>query len=135
MNRSAARWLYWLPRIIGIGFAVFMGMFALESFQETHGFWRLALALAINLVPAYIVLIVLAVAWKWEWAGAVALALLAVWYSWGMLQRHNLSWPIFLTIPLPLLAIAGLFLANWIERGKLHAARSDRSAARKVEEG
>jgi len=122
MKRSAARLLYWSPRIITVAFAIFAGLFALESFQEVHGFWRLVLAFAINLVPAYIVLAVLAVAWKWEWVGAAAFAALAVWYSWGMLQRHHLSWPIFLSIPLPLLVIAGLFLENWIERGNLRTA-------------
>ena len=123
MSRSAARWLYWSPRLIGIAMAVFVGMFALESFQETHGFWHLALAFAINLAPAYIVVVVLAVAWKWEWMGAVVFATLGLWYAWSMMARHHLSWPIFLAIPLPLLAIAGLFLANWMERAKLREAR------------
>jgi len=124
MGRTAARLLYWSPRVICIAFAIFVGLFALESFQETQGFWRLALALAINLVPAYIVVAVLAISWKWEWIGAVAFAALAVWYSWGMLARHHLTWPILFGIPLPLLALAGLFLANWTERGKLRASLS-----------
>lgn len=123
MSRSAARWLYWSPRIIGIGMAIFVGTFALESSQETHGFWRLALAFAINLVPAYMVVVVLAVAWKWEWAGAVVFAGLGAWYAWSMMARHHLSWSIFLAIPLPLLMIAGLFCANWMERAKLREAR------------
>lgn len=122
MSRSAARLLYWSPRIITIGFAVFLSLFALEAFQEVHGFWRLALAFAINLVPALIVVAVLAAAWKWEWIGAVVFALLAVGYAGNALHRHFLSWPIALGIPLPLLAIAGLFLANWVERAKLRTA-------------
>ncbi|HTV83438.1 MAG TPA: hypothetical protein VME18_12365 [Acidobacteriaceae bacterium] len=52
----------------------------------------------------------------------MAFAALAVWYSWDMLQRHHLTWPTFLGIPLPLLAMAGLYLANWIERGQLRFA-------------
>ncbi|HTV83437.1 MAG TPA: hypothetical protein VME18_12360 [Acidobacteriaceae bacterium] len=66
MTHSAARLLYWSPRIITMAFALFVGLFALESFQEVHGAGRLALAFAIHLVPAYIVAAVLAVAWKWE---------------------------------------------------------------------
>ncbi len=123
MSRSAARLLYWSPRCIGVAFAIFVGLFALESFQETAGFWHLALAFAINLVPAYMVVLVLAAAWKWEWMGAVVFAALGVWYSWGMLARHHLSWPIFLAIPLPMLAMAVLFLANWLERSTLRVAR------------
>lgn len=121
MSRSAARVLYWSPRIITMAFAVFIGLFALESFQQTHGFRHLVIAFAVNLVPAWIVVAVLAAAWKWEWIGSLVFAL-AVWYSWGALHRHILSWPIALSIPLPLLLVAALFLADWIERDKLHPA-------------
>ncbi len=122
MSRSAARLLYWSPRILTIAFGIFISLFALEAFNQFHGFWRLAIAFAIGLVPALIVLAVLAAAWKWEWIGAAIFALLAICYSWGAIHRHFLSWPIFLGIPLPLLVIAGLFLANWIERSKLRTA-------------
>ncbi|HUB19176.1 MAG TPA: hypothetical protein VL990_11125 [Acidobacteriaceae bacterium] len=118
MSHSAARLLYWSPRIVTLAFAIFLSLFALESFQEAHGFWHLALAFAVNLVPALIVVVVLLAAWRWEWMGAVAFAGLAVWYSWSMLHRHHLTWPIFMGIPFPLLAIAGLFLANWFERAR-----------------
>ena len=122
MSRSAARLLYWSPRVLAIAFAIFLSLFALDVFKEFHGLWRLALAFAIHLVPALIVVAVLVAAWKWEWIGAVVFALLAAWYSWTAVHRHFLSWPIFLGIPLPLLVIAGLFLANWMERAKLRTA-------------
>jgi lysylphosphatidylglycerol synthetase-like protein (DUF2156 family) len=122
MSHLSARLLYWSLRVITIAFAIFISLFALEAFNEVHGFWRVALAFLIDLVPALIVVGVLAAAWKWEWIGAVAFTLVAAWYSSGMLHRHHLSWPIFLSIPLPLLLIAGLFLANWIERSKLRLA-------------
>ena len=123
MNRSTARLLYWSPRIISIAFAIFISLFALEAFAEVHGWQHIALALAIDAVPALILVAVLAAAWKWEWIGAVVFALLAACYVWNALNRHFLSWPIFLGIPVPLLVIAALFLANWIEREKLRAAR------------
>ena len=122
MTHTAARLLFWSPRILAMAFAISMGLFALEAFNDFHGFWRITLAFLIDLVPAYIVIAVLALAWKWEWTGAAVFALLAAWYSWGALDRHILSWSIALTIPLPMLVIAGLFLANWIERGKLRTA-------------
>jgi hypothetical protein len=100
----------------------FHGRFRTGTFQEVHGLWRLVLASAINLVPAYIVVAVPAVAWKREWTGAAAFAVPGVWYSWGMLQRHHRTCPIFLGIPPPLLAMAALFPAKWIKRGKLRPA-------------
>jgi hypothetical protein len=122
MSRSAARLLFWSPRILAIALAIFLSLFALEAFNEFHGFWRTALAFSIGLVPALIVVAVLAAGWKWEWFGAVVFALLAAIYWVNALHRHFLHWSIFLAIPLPLLVIAGLFLANWMERAKLRPA-------------
>jgi len=121
MSRSAARLLFWSPRILAIALAIFLSLFALEAVNEFHGLWRTALAFSIGLVPALIVVAVLAAAWKWEWIGALAFAMLAAWYSLTALHRH---FPLstFLAIPLPLLVIAGLFMANWIERANLRAA-------------
>ena len=42
MSRSAARLLYWSPRILTIAFGIFISLFALEAFNQFHGFWRLA---------------------------------------------------------------------------------------------
>jgi Flp pilus assembly protein protease CpaA len=121
MSPSAARLLFWSPRILAIAFAIFLSLFALDAFGEFHGFWNSALAFLIHLVPALIVVVVLVAAWKWEWIGAVVFALLAAFYTWTALHRH-FHWAIFLAIPLPLLVIAGLFLTNWIERSKLRTA-------------
>lgn len=122
MSLSAARLLYWSPRIIAILFVLFLSAFALDAFNEFHVFWKCLLAFVIGLLPAAIVAVSLAAAWRWEWIGAAAFALLGTWYSWNALHRHFLSWPIFLAIPLPLFFLALLFLANWIERAKLRAA-------------
>jgi ABC-type multidrug transport system permease subunit len=121
MSRSAARLLFWSPRILAMALAIFLSLFALDAFREFHGFWVSALAFCIHLIPALIVIAVLVAAWKWEWIGAVVFALLAVIYSWTALHRH-LHWLVFLAISLPLLVIARLFLANWIERAKLRTA-------------
>lgn len=128
MSLFSARLLYWSPRIITLAFALFLGLFALESFQQAHGFWRLVGAFIMNSVPALLVIAVLAAAWKWEWIGTVVFTLLAVWYTHGAIHRHFLSWPITLSIPAPLIVVAALFLVDWIERDKLRAARSTRPA-------
>jgi len=123
MSRGPARLLYWSPRILSIGFAIFLSLFALDVFSEFHGFWLIAAALAIHLIPTLIVLVVLIAAWKWEWLGAVLFAGVGVYYALHMLLRHLSNWPAVLGISLPLLVIATLFLANWMEGPKLRAAR------------
>ena len=119
MSRSFARLLFWSPRILTSAFALFVSIFALDVFAEFHGFWRVALALAIHLIPTFIVIAVLVVAWKWEWIGAVVFASLAAWYCWTSIHKPWFGWSVILAIPLPLLVIACLFLVNWIERAKL----------------
>jgi hypothetical protein len=68
-------------------------------------------------VPTFVVLIVLAISWRWEWVGAVIFSTLGVLYivmAWG---RFPLS--VYFVISGPLFVVAGLFLANWILRGRL----------------
>lgn len=120
MSRSVASLLYWSPRTLAIAFAVFLSAFALDVFNEAHGFGPVLVAFSIHIVPAVIVVAVLIAAWRWEWIGAVLFASIAAIYAWSVLPGH-VSW--VLTIDLPLLAIAALFLVNWIERAQLGPAR------------
>jgi hypothetical protein len=119
MSHPAAQLLYWSPRILAIAFAVFLSIFALDVFNETHGFWTMLLAVLVHLIPAALIVAALIAAWRWEWIGAGLFALLAAFYAWQVVPRH-ISW--LVTIDVPLLLIAALFLANWIERAKLRAA-------------
>lgn len=91
-------------------------MFALDTFDEGHGLWQTALALSIHLVPSLLVVAVLVVAWRWEWVGALLYAMLATAYTVRVLPAH-ISWA--LTIALPMLVIAALFLMNWLKRSDL----------------
>ena len=121
MSRSSARLLYWSPRVLSILFAAFVSLFALDVFNgnEENGFWQTVLAFLIHMVPAAIVVIALSIAWRWEWLGATVFAIVAAFYSWTVLPRH---WDWALIMASPLLLIAALFLANWVERGKLRSA-------------
>lgn len=77
MNQAIVRWL---PRVLGLGFAAFLALFALDVFDEGLGIGATALALVIHLIPTWLVLGSVAVAWKHEWAGAVLFFLLAASY-------------------------------------------------------
>ncbi|MGO9325042.1 MAG: hypothetical protein ACLP07_10810 [Terracidiphilus sp.] len=123
MSRLSARLLYWSPRILTILFALFLSAFALEAFNEFHVFWKCVLAFCIGLLPAAIVAAILVVAWRWEWLGAALFTLAALYYAWSWtVPPRHMNWPATAGISGPLPLIAGLFLANWIGRGKLRTA-------------
>jgi len=73
--------LFWTPRILGVLLGLFVGLFALDVFNEGRGPWETALAFAIHLIPAAIVLGAVAVAWRWEPAGGAPFLALAVAYA------------------------------------------------------
>lgn len=116
--------LYWTPRVLSIAFIGFLSLFALDVFNETSGFWKTILALAMHLIPSIVLIAVLVLAWKWEWIGAAIYAAAGVLYIAMVWDRPapdhiKLSW--VLTISGPAFLIAVLFLANWLKRGALHS--------------
>lgn len=116
MNANMKHVLFWAPRILGILFAMFLSLFALDVF-EGGGFWETLLALLIHLIPVYIVIIVLIVAWRWEWVGAILFAALAVFYvvsTWG-----RVHWSAYVVISGASVLIGVLFMLNWIYRAQL----------------
>jgi ABC-type dipeptide/oligopeptide/nickel transport system permease component len=118
MNALSKNLLFWTPRSLSVAFAVFLGLFALDVFNEHYGMFKTLLALLIHLAPALAVLLILIIAWRWEWVGAAAYATLALWYAQGNWRRHA-DW--VLIIAAPVLVIAALFLANWLKHDELRA--------------
>ena len=116
MQMQIRRLLFWAPRILGILFALFVSIFALDVFGEGYGFWGTVVAFLIHLIPVYVLLLALAVGWRWEWAGALLFAGFSVWYlvtSWSsapLVANLMSSWP----IALPSLVVGLLFLLNWL---------------------
>lgn len=125
MSHPVNRFLFWSPRILAILFAIFLSIFALDVFNEPRGFWRTALALAIHLIPTAMVLLILAAAWQWERLGALLFALLAGIYAYQVLPMHP-SWAA--AISGPLLAIAALFMADWMTHRRLRPRTQTRVA-------
>lgn len=122
MRTSAGRWLVWTPRVLGIVFALFLGLFALDVFEEGRGFGPTLLALLIHLVPTFLILGVLALAWRRAWVGAAVFTALGAWYvvsGWG-----RLHWSAHLVIAGPLFALGALFLLAWVRRAELGLVRS-----------
>jgi len=120
MNTSMRRVLYWTPRVLGIVFAGFISLFALDVFEEHQGFGPTAVALLMHLIPTAVVLAVLWVAWRWEWVGGVvftALGCLYILTAWG-----RFHWSAYAAISGPLFLLGGLFLANWFKRAELRSS-------------
>ncbi len=116
MNLSN-RVLFWTPRLLSILFIAFVSLFALDVFQESLGFWRTIVALAIHLVPSFALLAALIVAWRWEWVGTLLFTAFAVFFA--AIVRSNVAGKSMFVIPC--LLTAGLFLMNWLKRAELHA--------------
>jgi hypothetical protein len=114
------RILLWAPRVLGILFALFVSLFALDVFGMGYGFWETMLALWIHLVPVFILLIGLALAWRWEWVGALCFLGFAVWYLvtfWG-----QFPFSVYLLMAGPAFLVGVLFLIDWLYRAQLRAA-------------
>jgi hypothetical protein len=118
MKTPYLRLFYWLPRVLGLAFAGFISIFALDVFAEHHGFWPVLLALALHLIPTGLVLLLLALAWRWEWIGVLSFAGLALYYLVAFGGRFH--WSAYVCIAGPLLLIAGLFLISWRLHTKAH---------------
>ena len=119
MNTPAKRLLFWTPRIICLLFAAFISLFALDVFEENHGFWNTLLALSLHLIPTAILLLILATSWRWEWVGALIFPALGLVYIIHFWKRFG--WPTFAMIAGPLFLLGGLFLVGWLKRTEIRA--------------
>jgi hypothetical protein len=103
--------LHWAPRILGLLFAGFLSIFALDVFGHDEPIGRTILALLIHLVPTALVLGALAVGWRRGWAGGLAFLGLAAWYlatTWG-----RFPWATYAVIAGPPVLVGLLFELDW----------------------
>ena len=116
MSQTPNRLLYWAPRALGIVYALFISVFALDVFEANLPLAKLLLAFAIHLIPTGIILAVLALGWKWEWLGSVGFVSLGLLYMW----TTRLRFPViaYVVISGAAFLIGLLFLANWFARPK-----------------
>lgn len=117
MTNATRLALYWTPRVLGILFAAFISLFALDVFEGGFRFPETLIALFMHLIPTCLLVITLLVAWRWAWVGAVVFFGLAVFYvawAWG-----RFPWFTYAAISGPLVVLGGLFLLNWIFQTRL----------------
>ena len=119
MTTTTKRFLFWAPRVLTIVFILFLGLFALDVFQEGYGFWGTLVALFMHLIPNLVLLVILLIAWHREWVGAIAFAGLGLFYlvmTWG-----RFHWSAYLAISGPLFLAGVLFLMGWMLRDRIRA--------------
>ena len=127
MSELSKRTLFWTPRVLSIGYIVFLSLFASDAFGLGYGFWQTILALVIHLAPALVLLVGLILAWRWEWIGTALYAAAAAAYVVIVLPQRipsavKLNW--ILVVAGPAFFVAAMFLANWLKRSELHSRRA-----------
>jgi hypothetical protein len=124
MSTLSRRTLFWAPRALAIAFIAFISLFALDVFDEGYSFWQTLGALAMHLIPSFVLIGGLVLAWRWEWIGGALYGAAGMLYvSWvstrPLTPTIKLTW--ILTIAGPAFVVAALFLVNWWKHGELHA--------------
>jgi hypothetical protein len=99
----------WTARILGVGLAVFLGLFALDAFEPGRPVLQNVLGFVIHLAPSAIVLAVVALAWRRPWIGALVFTALAIAYAVEV--DFRMDW--VLGISGPLLLVGLLFFWSW----------------------
>ena len=113
MSKSLRLTLFWIPRVLGILFILFISLFALDIFDMGLGFWGTILGLFMHLLPSIAMLIGLILAWRWEWVGTLVYGAFGVWFL-SISQPGDVMYYIIL-VGVPVV-IALLFLLSWIYR-------------------
>jgi hypothetical protein len=117
MSPVSRRLLFWTPRVLGIAFALFISIFALDVFDGHYRLPQLLVAPGMHLIPTALVAAALAVAWRWEWVGAGLFFGLGVAYIVSMWGRF--PWGTYALIAGPAFLMGFLFLLNWRHRAEL----------------
>jgi hypothetical protein len=107
--------LFWLPRIFGGCFVLFIGMFSLDVYRPGMKFLHLVIGTAIHLIPCFLIAIALGFAWKRPFVGAVAFPVLGAGF---ILFFRKVPVPVQAVIAGPLFLIGILFLVEWSVRRK-----------------
>lgn len=128
MSDLSKRALFWAPRVLTIAFVVFLSLFAWDVLEEHLGFWMTVQALALHLLPCFVLIVVLLLSWRREWIGALVFAAAGLLYVISLVSMSHpvspatlLLWA--LCIAGPAFLIAALFLANWWKHGELRTLR------------
>src|SRR6185369_16626144 len=100
----------WAPRILALLVAAFLGLFALDAFQDGNTLGQAAAALGIHLLPSFVLVAVVVLAWRRPMVGAWLFAAAALGYAFATGRGHP-DW--IAVVSGPLLLTAVLYLVSW----------------------
>jgi hypothetical protein len=111
MKSQIKRLLYWSPRVLGVFFALFLNVFALDVFVKGRSLWLVLMAFLLHSIPTFAVFVILILAWRWEWVGGLFILLAA---GYVLEAKHDIG--AILAISGPLLLAGVLFIVGWFYR-------------------
>ncbi len=113
---TSMRLMQWTPRILGIFYAGFISLFALDVFGQDASFSETVVGLLIHLVPTYFIVAALVIGWRWPiWGG---LAFIACGIAFNLVFQNE--WAVSLLLSMPLFLIGAMFLLDaWLEQREL----------------
>jgi predicted neutral ceramidase superfamily lipid hydrolase len=107
--------IYWLPRVLSIGFVLFLSLFSFDVFSEYSGL-SVVLPLLIHLVPSFVLLAAVLISWKHDLVGVTVFLGFAVFYVFMVGLNRPWSW--YAGISGPAVALGILFLLSWARKRK-----------------
>jgi hypothetical protein len=113
---KTGRLLLWAPRVLSALTCLFLGLFALDVFNEEKTFLEALPAFALHVAPAVVLCAIVAASWEREWVGGMTFVVLGLAYIG--LARGRLDW--VLLISGPLLIVGALFLLSWRLHAQIH---------------
>lgn len=111
------KFIYILPRSLGIAFVIFLSLFALDVFSEYTG-WDLVIALFMHLLPSLILLAAVLISWKYDLAGVIIFLAFAVFYI--CVAGFDRPWSWYAFISGPAFVVSFLFLMSWLQKRNLN---------------
>ena len=106
---------------MGLLFAAFITLFALDVFGEGYGFWGTIVAFVMHMVPTLLILAVVLLAWRWPWVGGVLFPGLGIYYM--IMSRGRMRWTTLLILVGPVMLIGALYWVHW---GWQHSKKATR---------
>lgn len=122
------KFIYWIPRVLGVIFILFLALMSLDVFDENAGFWGTVLGLFMHNIPDIVLLIILIISWKkYEIVGGIIFIVTGIAHMVFSVMRVEVEpWYIFflasLIIDVPAFLIGILFLVGWFKKKSLSTA-------------
>ena len=108
------RWMttamLWTPRVLAMGLAFFLAMFAADVYMEGNDFWQTSEAFILHLIPAFCVIAILAIGWHRDGLASIGFLILSVAYFVALSGWKH--FPEALPLTLPPLGISLAFYAR-----------------------